>query len=166
MRNAKRASPSSGVRQARGWRLVKTVYDDGGLSGGTIERPGLQRLLSDIRDKLIDIVLVYKVDRLTRFLSDFAKMVEVFDANGVSFVSVTQQFNTTSSMGQLTLNVLLSFAQFERVTGERIRDNIAASKKKGVWMGGTDCSATTGAIGVWSSMRWKPRPSALLPALS
>ena len=121
-----------------GWRLVKAAYNDGGLSGGTMERPALQRLLSDIRDKLIDVVLVYKVDRLTRSLGDFAKMVEVFDAHGVSFVSVTQQFNTTTSMGRLTLNVLLSFAQFEReVTGERIRDKIAASKKKGVWMGGT-----------------------------
>jgi site-specific DNA recombinase len=103
-----------------------------------MERPGLQRLLSDIRDKLIDVVVVYKVDRLTRSLADFAKMVEVFDSHGVSFVAVTQQFNTTTSMGRLTLNVLLSFAQFEReVTGERIRDKIAASKKKGLWMGGT-----------------------------
>jgi len=121
-----------------GWRLVKTAYDDGGLSGGSMERPGLQRLLGDIRDKLIDVVVVYKVDRLTRSLADFAKMVEVFDGHGVSFVAVTQQFNTTTSMGRLTLNVLLSFAQFEReVTGERIRDKIAASKKKGIWMGGT-----------------------------
>jgi site-specific DNA recombinase len=121
-----------------GWRLVKTAYDDGGLSGGTMERPGLQRLLSDIGEKLIDVVVVYKVDRLTRSLADFAKMVEIFDSDGVSFVAVTQQFNTTTSMGRLTLNVLLSFAQFEReVTGERIRDKIAASKKKGLWMGGT-----------------------------
>src|ERR1019366_220132 len=120
-----------------GWRLVKTAYDDGGLSGGTMERPALQRLLSDINQGLIDVVVVYKVDRLTRSLTDFAKMVEVFDARGVSFVAVTQQFNTTTSMGRLTLNVLLSFAQFEReVTGERIRDKIAASKRKGVWMGG------------------------------
>jgi site-specific DNA recombinase len=120
-----------------GWRLVKTAYDDGGLSGGTMERPALQRLLSDINQGLIDVVVVYKVDRLTRSLSDFAKMVEVFDARGVSFVAVTQQFNTTTSMGRLTLNVLLSFAQFEReVTGERIRDKIAASKQKGMWMGG------------------------------
>ena len=120
-----------------GWRLVKTVYDDGGLSGGTMERPALQRLLSDINQGLIDVVVVYKVDRLTRSLTDFAKMVEVFDARGVSFVAVTQQFNTTTSMGRLTLNVLLSFAQFEReVTGERIRDKIAASKRKGMWMGG------------------------------
>src|SRR5271157_4836667 len=121
-----------------GWRLVKTSYDDGGLSGGTMERPGLQRLLSDIGEKLIDVVVVYKVDRLTRSLADFAKMVEIFDSDGVSFVAVTQQFNTTTSMGRLTLNVLLSFAQFEReVTGERIRDKIAASKQKGMWMGGT-----------------------------
>ena len=120
-----------------GWRLVKTAYDDGGLSGGTMERPALQRLLADIRPGLIDVVVVYKVDRLTRSLADFAKMVEVFDAHGVSFVAVTQQFNTTTSMGRLTLNVLLSFAQFEReVTGERIRDKIAASKRKGMWMGG------------------------------
>ena len=120
-----------------GWRLVKTAYDDGGLSGGTMERPALQRLLADIDRDLIDVVVVYKVDRLTRSLADFAKMVEVFDAHGVSFVAVTQQFNTTTSMGRPTLNVLLSFAQFEReVTGERIRDKIAASKRKGMWMGG------------------------------
>jgi len=120
-----------------GWRLVKTAYDDGGLSGATMERPALQRLLADINQGLIDVVVVYKVDRLTRSLTDFAKMVEVFDARGVSFVAVTQQFNTTTSMGRLTLNVLLSFAQFEReVTGERIRDKIAASKQKGMWMGG------------------------------
>jgi site-specific DNA recombinase len=120
-----------------GWRLVKTAYDDGGLSGGTMERPALKRLLADISQGSIDVVVVYKVDRLTRSLADFAKMVEVFDARGVSFVAVTQQFNTTTSMGRLTLNVLLSFAQFEReVTGERIRDKIAASKRKGMWMGG------------------------------
>ena len=120
-----------------GWRLIKTAYDDGGFSGGTMERPALQRLLADIRAGLIDVVVVYKVDRLTRSLADFAKMVELFDAQGVSFVAVTQQFNTTTSMGRLTLNVLLSFAQFEReVIGERIRDKIAASKRKGMWMGG------------------------------
>src|SRR5258708_1395181 len=120
-----------------GWRLFKNAYDDGGMSGGTMERPALQRLLSDINQGLIDVVVVYKVDRLTRSLTDFAKMVEIFDAKGVSFVSVTQQFNTTTSMGRLTLNVLLSFAQFEReVTGERIRDKIAAPKQKGMWMGG------------------------------
>src|ERR1700746_1297618 len=120
-----------------GWRLVRTHYDDGGLSGATMERPALQRLMADIAKGLIDAVVVYKVDRLTRSLADFAKMVEVFDARGVSFVAVTQQFNTTTSMGRLTLNVLLSFAQFEReATGERIRDQIAASKRKGIWMGG------------------------------
>ncbi|HET7086949.1 MAG TPA: recombinase family protein [Rhizomicrobium sp.] len=120
-----------------GWRLIRTGYDDGGFSGGSLDRPSLQRLLGDIKARLIDVVLVYKVDRLTRSLADFAKLVELFDAHGVSFVSVTQAFNTTSSMGRLTLNVLLSFAQFEReVTGERIRDKVAASKKKGIWMGG------------------------------
>jgi DNA invertase Pin-like site-specific DNA recombinase len=121
-----------------GWKLLPGHYDDGGISGGTMERPALQRLLQDIRDRQVDVVVVYKIDRLTRSLADFAKIVEVFDANGVSFVSVTQQFNTTTSMGRLTLNVLLSFAQFEReVTAERIRDKIAASRKKGMWMGGT-----------------------------
>src|SRR6185312_8156548 len=120
-----------------GWSCLGGRYDDGGLSGATIERPALQRLLSDVGDGKIDVVVVYKVDRLTRSLADFAKIVEIFDAAGVSFVSVTQQFNTTTSMGRLTLNVLLSFAQFEReVTGERIRDKIAASKQKGMWMGG------------------------------
>src|SRR5438270_7527348 len=120
-----------------GWVLARNRYDDGGFSGGNLERPALQRLLDDIRAGRIDIVVVYKVDRLTRSLADFARLVELFDAQGVSFVSVTQQFNTTRSMGRLTLNVLLSFAQFEReVTGERIRDKIAASKKKGMWMGG------------------------------
>ncbi|MER8583348.1 recombinase family protein [Mesorhizobium sp. M1423] len=120
-----------------GWKLVPDHYDDGGISGGTMERPALQRLLQDIRDKKVDVVVVYKIDRLTRSLMDFSKIVEIFDASSVSFVSVTQQFNTTTSMGRLTLNVLLSFAQFEReVTAERIRDKIAASKKKGMWMGG------------------------------
>ena len=117
--------------------MLPTLYDDGGFSGGTIERPALKRLIADIEAGKIDVVVVYKVDRLTRALSDFAKLVEVFDRRGVSFVSITQQFNTTTSMGRLTLNVLLSFAQFEReVIGERIRDKIAASKKKGMWMGG------------------------------
>ena len=120
-----------------GWVTLPTQYDDGGYSGGTLERPALQRLLADIRGSKVDVVVVYKIDRLTRSLLDFAKIVEVFDAHGVSFVSVTQAFNTATSMGRLTLNVLLSFAQFEReVTGERIRDKIAASKKKGMWMGG------------------------------
>jgi len=120
-----------------GWRLVPEAYDDGGLSGGSMERPALQRLLQDVRDGLVDIVVVYKVDRLTRSLADFAKLTELFDAQGASFVSVTQAFNTSTSMGRLTLNVLLSFAQFEReVAGERIRDKIALSKRRGMWMGG------------------------------
>jgi len=120
-----------------GWRLIKARFDDGGFSGGNMERPALQALLAELRERRLDIVVVYKVDRLTRSLADFAKLVELFDAHGVSFVSVTQSFNTTTSMGRLTLNVLLSFAQFEReVTSERIRDKIAASKKKGLWMGG------------------------------
>ena len=120
-----------------GWTLIKSRYDDGGYSGGSTDRPDLQRLLDDIRARKIDVIVVYKVDRLTRSLADFVKLVELFDAQGVSFVSVTQQFNTTTSMGRLTLNVLLSFAQFEReVTSERIRDKIAASKRKGLWVGG------------------------------
>jgi len=121
-----------------GWKLLPDRYDDGGISGGTMDRPALQRLLQDIRDRKVDVVVVYKIDRLTRSFADFAKIVEVFDGHSVSFVSVTQQFNTTTSMGRLTLSVLLSFAQFEReVTAERIRDKIAASRKKGMWMGGT-----------------------------
>src|ERR1039458_6312729 len=121
----------------RRWSVIKTPYDDGGFSGGTMERPALQQLLEDIKAGRIDIVVVYKIDRLTRSLFDFAKIVEIFDAHQLSFVSVTQSFNTTTSMGRLTLNVLLSFAQFEReVTGERIRDKFAASRKKGMWMGG------------------------------
>lgn len=120
-----------------GWKPVRARYDDGGVSGGTLDRPALTQLLADIDAQKIDTVVVYKVDRLTRSLTDFSKIVEVMDAHGVSFVSVTQQFNTTTSMGRLTLNMLLSFAQFEReVTGERIRDKIAASKRKGLWMGG------------------------------
>jgi site-specific DNA recombinase len=121
-----------------GWTMIRSRYDDGGYSGGSTDRPDLQKLLDDIRARKIDVIVVYKVDRLTRSLADFAKLVELFDAHGVSFVSVTQQFNTTTSMGRLTLNVLLSFAQFEReVTSERIRDKIAASKRKGIWVGGT-----------------------------
>src|SRR4030081_1397879 len=120
-----------------GWRLVLDHYGDGGLSGASLDRPALQNLLADVRAGKITVVVVYKVDRLTRSLTDFAKLVELFDEHGVSFVSITQSFNTTSSMGRLTLNVLLSFAQFEReVIGERVRDKIAASKKKGMWMGG------------------------------
>jgi DNA invertase Pin-like site-specific DNA recombinase len=126
----------SDLWQHEGWALTRTRYDDCGFFGGNLERPALQLLLAAVRAGRVDIVVVYKVDRLTRSLADFARLVEIFDAQGVSFVSVTQQFNTTSSMGRLTLNVLLSFAQFEReVTGERIRDKIAASKKKGLWMG-------------------------------
>jgi DNA invertase Pin-like site-specific DNA recombinase len=121
-----------------GWTLIRSRYDDGGYSGRSTDRPDLQKLLDDIRARKLDVIVVYKVDRLTRSLADFAKLVELFDAHGVSFVSVTQQFNTTTSMGRLTLNVLLSFAQFEReVTSERIRDKIAASKRKGLWVGGT-----------------------------
>ncbi len=123
---------------SEGWKLVRDRYDDGGISGGTLERPGLQRLLADIAAGHVDIVVVYKVDRLTRSLLDFAKLVEAFDKAGTSFVSITQSFNTTTSMGRLTLNMLLSFAQFEReVTAERIRDKIAQSKARGMWMGGT-----------------------------
>src|SRR5262245_20359009 len=119
------------------WTLVRTRYDDGGFSGGSTDRPALQHLLADVRARKVRVIVVYKVDRLTRSLADFAKLVELFDAYGVSFVSVTQQFNTTTSMGRLTLNVLLSFAQFEReVTAERIRDKVAASKRKGLWVGG------------------------------
>ena len=121
-----------------GWIANVDGYDDGGFSGGNTNRPALKRLLADVEDGRVDVVVVYKIDRLSRSLSDFAKMVDLFDARGVTFVSVTQQFNTTTSMGRLTLNILLSFAQFEReVTGERIRDKIAASKAKGMWMGGT-----------------------------
>src|SRR5436853_5579265 len=120
-----------------GWVALPAAYDDGGFSGGNLQRPGLQRLLQDVREGRVDVIVTYKVDRLTRSLADFARLIEILDAHEVSFVSVTQQFNTTGSMGRLTLNVLLSFAQFEReVTGERIRDKIAASKQKGMWMGG------------------------------
>ncbi len=120
-----------------GWTLIPDRYDDGGFSGGNMDRPGLARLLADVAAGKVDVIVLYKIDRLTRSLSDFAKIVEILDKAGASFVSVTQAFNTTTSMGRLMLNVLLSFAQFEReVTGERIRDKIAASKKKGLWMGG------------------------------
>ncbi|WP_319825827.1 recombinase family protein [Thalassovita sp.] len=124
-------------QRSEGWVLVRDQYDDGGISGGTLERPALQQLLQDVEDGLVDVIVVYKIDRLSRSLADFSKLVEIFDRNGVTFVSVTQSFNTTNSMGRLTLNILLSFAQFEReVTAERIRDKVAASRKKGIWMGG------------------------------
>ena len=124
-------------QKSEGWALVRDQYDDGGISGGTLERPGLKQLLADIEDGLVDVVVVYKIDRLSRSLMDFSKLVEVFDRNGVTFVSVTQSFNTTTSMGRLTLNILLSFAQFEcEVTAERIRDKVKASRMKGMWMGG------------------------------
>ena len=121
-----------------GWVLNPERYDDGGFSGGNMQRPGLKRLMADVAAGKVDIILLYKIDRLTRSLADFAKIVEVLDKAGASFVSITQSFNTTTSMGRLTLNMLLSFAQFEReVTGERIRDKIAASKRRGIWMGGS-----------------------------
>ena len=124
-------------QRAEGWLLVRDRFDDGGFSGGTLDRPALQRLLADVQAGMIDIVVVYKIDRLSRSLMDFAKIVEIFERHGVTFVSVTQSFSTTTSMGRLTLNMLLSFAQFEReVIGERIRDKVAASRKRGIWMGG------------------------------
>ena len=127
-----------------GWRAVPTSYDDGGYSGGDMARPALKQLLEDVKAHKVDTIVVYKVDRLTRSLADFAKIVETLDACGVSFVSVTQQFNTTTSMGRLTLNILLSFAQFEReVAGERIRDKVAASKRKGMWIGRLNTSLAT-----------------------
>jgi len=125
-------------QRSEGWALIRDAYDDGGFSGGTLERPGLQQLLTDIEEGLVDVVVVYKIDRLSRSLMDFSKLVEVFDRAGVTFVSVTQSFNTTTSMGRLTLNILLSFAQFEReVIAERVRDKIRASRQKGMWMGGS-----------------------------
>ena len=140
-----------------GWKLVPDRYDDGGISGGTMDRPALAAVAGH-RRRRVDVVVVYKIDRLTRSLTDFSKIVEVFDAADVSFVSVTQQFNTTTSMGRLTLNVLLSFAQFEReVTAERIRDKIAASKKKGIWMGGSSRSAIASRTASWSSKRLRQR---------
>ena len=124
-------------QKAEGWVPVRERYDDGGFSGGNLERPGLKNLLADIEDGLVDVIVVYKIDRLSRSLMDFSRLVEVFDKHGVTFISITQSFNTTTSMGRLTLNILLSFAQFEReVTGERIRDKVAASRAKGMWMGG------------------------------
>ena len=136
--DAQREACEAFIRSQRGlgWVALQRRYDDGGLSGGTLDRPAPRRLLSDIEGGRVDLVIVYKVDRLTRSLMDFARIIETFDARDVCFGSLTQQFNTANSMGRLTLNVLLSFAQFEReVTAERIRDKIAASRKKGVWMG-------------------------------
>src|ERR687891_1283727 len=124
-------------QRSEGWTALPDHYDDGGISGGTLERPALKRLLRDVEAGLVDVVVVYKIDRLSRSLTDFARLVEVFERHNVTFVSVTQQLDTTTSMGRLTLNILLSFAQFEReVIGERIRDKFAASRKKGIWMGG------------------------------
>jgi site-specific DNA recombinase len=124
-------------QRSEGWVALSNRYDDGGVSGGTLDRPALKHLLADIEAGLVDVIVTYKIDRLSRALMDFAKLVEVFDRHNVTFVSVTQAFNTTTSMGRLTLNILLSFAQFEReVIGERIRDEIAASRKRGMWMGG------------------------------
>src|SRR5258708_17791541 len=137
--HAQREACEAFIRSQRheGWACLPQAYDDGGISGATMERPALQQLLADIGQGKVDVAVTYKIDRLTRSLADFAKIAEIFDARGVSFVSVTQQFNTTTSIGPLTLNVLLSFAQFDReVTSERIRDNIAASKRKGLWVGG------------------------------
>ena len=124
-------------QQHEGWTLIPDYYDDGGFTGGNMERPALKRLIRDIEEGRVDVVVVYKVDRLSRALSDFARLIELFDQHDVAFVSVTQQFNTSTSMGRLMLNVLLSFAQFEReMIGERVRDKVAASKRKGMWMGG------------------------------
>ena len=145
---------------SEGWTLLPEEYDDGGLSGGTLERPALQRLLGDVAAGKIDIIVVYKVDRLTRSLADFAKIVEILDGHGASFVSVTQAFNTTNSTGRLTLNVLLSFAKFEReVTAERIRDKVAASKAKGMWMGVPSRSAMHWRIASLFPMHRKPQRS-------
>ena len=145
-----------------GWKVVPTQYDDGGYSGGNVDRPAMKRLLEDITAGKIDCVVVYKVDRLSRSLLDFSKIMETFDNHGVSFVSVTQQFNTTHSMGRLTLNILLSFAQFEReIIGERIRDKIAAQRRRGRWAGGIRCWGTTltdpGQARSWWSTRTRRR---------
>src|SRR5205085_4182273 len=137
--HAQREACEAYIRSQRheGWAMLPAAYDVGGSSAGHLQRPGWQRLLADVRAGRVDVIVTYKVDRLTRSLADFARLIEILDAHHVSFVSVTQQFNTTTSMGRLTLNVLLSFAQFEReVTSERIRDKIAASKRKGLWVGG------------------------------
>ena len=138
--DAQREAAESYIQSQRGlgWRLIPTRYDDGGFSGGNLDRPALQQLLADVDAGLVDCILVYKVDRLSRSLLDFARIMERFDQRNVSFVSITQQFNTTSSLGRLTLNILLSFAQFEReIIGERTRDKLAAARRKGKWIGGT-----------------------------
>jgi DNA invertase Pin-like site-specific DNA recombinase len=140
-----------------GWKLIRDRYDDGGFSGGSMDRPALAKLLDDVRARKIEVIVVYKVDRLTRSLADFAKLVELFDEHDVSFISVTQAFNTTTSMGRLTLNMLLSFAQFEReITGERIRDKVAASKKRGIWMGGRFHSGIGSKTVLFTSLRNTP----------
>jgi site-specific DNA recombinase len=152
--DAQREACEAFIRSQRdeGWRLIGTADDDGGLSGGTLQRPALERLFADIAQHRVDTVVVYKVDRLTRSLMDFAKIIELFDRHRVSFVAVTQQFNTTTSMGRLTLNILLSFAQFEReVIGERVRDKIAASKQKGLWMGGRAPLGYPRTISIWGN---------------
>ena len=144
-------------QKSEGWVALRDAYDDGRFTGGNLNRPGLQRLLADIREGLVDVIVVYKIDRLSRSLADFAKLVELFDAQKVTFVSVTQSFNTTTSMGRLTLNILLSFAQFEReLAGERVRDKIASSRKRGIWMGGMPPLATTWSSA--SSLRIPSRP--------
>jgi site-specific DNA recombinase len=160
--NQREASEAYIKSQAHeGWKLIRDHYDDGGFSGGSMDRPALKKLLDDVQARKIDVIVVYKVDRLTRSLADFAKLVELFDEHGVSFISVTQSFNTTTSMGRLTLNMLLSFAQFEReITGERIRDKVAASKRRGIWMGGRFRSATEWRIARFMSWRTKSPSSA------
>ena len=145
-------------QKAEGWAALRERYDDGGFSGGTLERPALQQLLADVEDGLVDVIVVYKIDRLSRSLMDFARLVEAFDRNAVTFVSVTQAFNTTTSMGRLTLNILLSFAQFEReVIGERIRDKVAASRKRACGWADSSRSATTRLNASWSSTKPKQR---------
>jgi site-specific DNA recombinase len=158
--HAQREACSAYIRsqEREGWEALATKYDDGGHSGASLHRPALRRLLSDISMGRIDVVVVYKVDRLTRSLADFARIIEAFDKANIAFVSITQAFNTTSSMGRLTLNVLLSFAQFEReITGERIRDKVAASKAKGMWMGGLPRARSAAA-----NLRWRTAVSAHL----
>jgi site-specific DNA recombinase len=148
-------------QRSEGWVLVPDSYDDGGISGATLERPAVKRLLRDVEAGLIDVVVVYKIDRLSRALTDFSRLVELFEANTVTFVSITQSFNTTTSMGRLTLNILLSFAQFEReVIGERIRDKFAASRRKGMWMAATSHSAIAWRTASSSFTMRMPQPSA------